>query len=128
MKKKISLQDVKTALLDKRFRDTLPTELSEDIRKFLRNPGCACNHPIYKNVVVKAGPQLAAYYPTMEALRTEDVEAEEAKLAQNSWTVINCSIHELRDRLRELPNGHKQLDIARWEDQVTVVVNELDLL
>jgi hypothetical protein len=46
-------------------------------------------------------------------------------MAQNTWTVINCNIDELEKRLKALPPGRKQLELARYEDQVTVVVNEL---
>ena len=56
-------------------------------------------------------------------------EPEEAKkLAENNWTVINCKADELEERLRRLPNGRKQLAIARYEDLVTVVINEIDVV
>ena len=123
MNKKITLQDVKQALLDDRFRETLPENFKEDIKKFLDNPGCSCNHPIYRKVLKDASKQLALYYPSKEI-----VEEEESNLLKNEWTVINCHINDLQKNLRRLGPGRKQLDVARWEDQVTVVVNELDII
>jgi hypothetical protein len=123
--KKISLHDVKSALLDGRFRDNLPDSLSTDVKKFLENPGCACNHPIYKKVMQQAKKQLSEYYPTKMPTDPEELEA---KASRNQWTVINCHIDELRDRLERLGPGRKQLDIARWQDQVTIVINELDII
>ena len=49
-------------------------------------------------------------------------------MADNQWSVINCSIDDLEKQLRKLGPGRKQLDIARYEDQVTVVINELDIV
>ena len=123
-KQKIKLLDVKQALLDDRFRATLPDDLTEDVQKFLQNPGCACNHPIYRKVMKVAGKQLVDYYPAKEATDPDEIPE---KLSRNEWTVINCSIDELASRLRKLPPGRKQLDVARYQDQVTVVVNELDI-
>jgi hypothetical protein len=124
--KRVTIHDIKQALLDDRFRQTLPEELQEDVQKFLKNPGCACNHPIYMNVMKKAKKQLADYFPSKEETPPEDIEKEIDKIARNSWQVINCHVDELFEELRKLGNGRKQLDVARWQDQVTVVVNHLD--
>ena len=121
-KQKIRLLDVKHALLDDNFRKTLPKELTPDVGKFLHNPGCACNHPIYLKVIDKASKQLAEYFPTKEIKVSEQEE-----VTKNEWSVINCSIHELAGKLRKLPPGRMQLDIARYQDQVTVVINNLGL-
>ena len=123
MKKKITVQDIKQALLDARFRETLPQELEGDIQKFLHNPGCSCNHPIYRRVMQVAAKQLADYFPTKD-IQVPSTAVE--PLSRNQWGVINCSIHELENHLKKLGPGRKQLDIARWQDQVTVVINELE--
>lgn len=123
MKKKITVQDIKQALLDARFRETLPPELEGDVQKFLNNPGCACNHPIYKRVMQVATKQIAEYFPTKES---PSPSAVEERLSRNQWGVINCSIHDLESHLKKLGPGRVQLDIARWQDQVTVVINELE--
>ena len=53
--------------------------------------------------------------------------AEEAvNLIENHFTVINCHIDELAARLQKLPLGRKYISVARFEDQVTCIVNELD--
>jgi len=127
MKRRVTIHDIKQALLDQRFRDSLPESLQEDVVKFMKNPTCKCNHTVYRNVMLKAGSQIAEYFPTKEAPSEEEVEKETSLLTKNNWQVINCSIYELSDELRKLGTGRKQLDIARFEDQVTIVVNHLEL-
>ncbi len=112
------------ALLDSTFRATLPPDLTPDVQKFLQNPGCACNHKIYQKVLKFASHQLADFFPQLSLPTQEDLE----KVSQNYWIVINCHINELEDKLRNLPPGRKQLDISRYQDQVTVVINELDVI
>lgn len=126
MKKKVNIHDIKQALLDERFRSLLPEELSEDVQKFLKNPGCACNHPVYMKVMRLAGKAIADYFPTKESPSAEELEKNIEKVAKNEWQVINCSVHELGAELKKLKAGRKQLDIARWQDQVTVVINHLE--
>jgi len=125
MTKKIGLLEVKQALRDGRFRDKLPDVLREDIQKYLQNPGCACNLPIYRRVMQHGGDQLKAYFPGKEL---PNIEEEIRTLAENNWLVINCHVNELEGRLTKLPPGRKQIAVARYEDQVTVVVNELDIV
>lgn len=126
MKKRVTVHDIKQALLDERFRNSLPEELQADVQKFLKNPGCACNHPIYVNVMRRAGKQVADYFPAKDTPPENEVEKEFEKLSSNTWQVINCGIHELEEHLRNLGPGRKQLDVARYQDQVTVVVNHLE--
>lgn len=121
----ISLLDVKKALRDSEFRKTLPESLLPDVQKFLNNPGCACNVPIYRKVMKFGGEQLKKFFPDRILVTPEE---EEAKLAKNNWSVINCSIGELENNLKKLNKGRKQIAVARYEDQVTVIVNELDIL
>ena len=125
MPKKIGLMDIKSALKDPRFRDSLPIELKEDVAKFLSNPGCACNVPIYRRIAKECKQQLHQYFPNKEVV---DEPEEVQRLAENHWSVINCHVDELEARLKKLPPGRKQLGIARHEDQVTVIVNELDII
>ena len=126
MKRRVNVHDVKQALLDERFRKSLPDDLADDVQKFLKNPGCACNHPIYMNVMKRARPQLAEYFPAKDAPTEEEFEKEAKRFASNNWEVINCHINELGEALRKLGPGRKQMDLARWQDQVTVVVNHLE--
>lgn len=123
--KKIGLMEVKQALKDPRFRDALPLEVQDDVAKFMSNQSCACNIPIYRKILKTCKKQLSEYYPGDEITNEEkEVQA----LAQNHWSVINCNVSELESKLRGLPIGRKQLAVARYQDQVTVVVNELDII
>jgi hypothetical protein len=117
--------DVKQALRDSRFRESLPSSFQEEIQKYLQNPGCACNVPIYKKIMSEAKEQLQTYYPNRSVAHLEE---DAKKLAENHFSVINCHIDELEEKLKKLPIGRKQLAVARYEDTVTVVVNELDLI
>lgn len=122
--RQISLMEVKQALRDSRFRESLPAGFKDDVQKFLQNPGCACNLPIYRRILREAKEQVQAYYPGRELV---NIEEEISKLAQNHFSVINCHKDELEDRLRRLGPGRKQIAISRFEDQITVVCNELDI-
>lgn len=125
MSKKISLLEVKSALKDSRFRMSLPKSFEKDINEFLNNPGCACHIPLYRKILKDCKEQLERYYPDSEI---EDPAEEVKKIADNQWRVINCDINNLESELRKLGPGRKQLDIARYENQVTVVINELDII
>jgi len=125
MTKPVTLMDVKQALRDSRFRDSLPKELEEDIRKYQQNPGCSCNVPLYKNIMTTAKDTLQDYFPNKTVVSLEE---DAKRLADNNFSVINCSAQELEDKLKKLGPGRKQIAVARFEDQVTVVVNELDFI
>lgn len=125
MSKKISLIEVKAALKDSRFRLSLPKSLEKEVNEFLNNPGCPCHVPLYRKVLKDCKEQLQKYYPNSEIT---DLTEEIKKIADNQWTVINCNINDLEKELRKLGPGRKQMDIARFEDQVTVVINELDII
>jgi hypothetical protein len=122
---KVTIQDVKKALKDSRFRLTLPKEMEPQVNEFLNNPGCACHTPLYRKIIKDCGDQLARYFPGMQV---PDGDEEIKRLSENRWTVISCHIDELEAKLKQLGPGRKQVDVARWEDQVTVVVNELDIV
>jgi predicted house-cleaning noncanonical NTP pyrophosphatase (MazG superfamily) len=121
----ISLLDIKTALRDKNFRDKLPKHLEEDVRKFLQNPNCTCNFKIYQKIYREAQKEIKEFFPSKE-YKNLDQSLEE--LAKNNFSVINCSIGELESRLKSLPPGRKQIAIARYENQITIIVNELEII
>lgn len=123
--KKIGLIEVKKALRDSRFRQSLPKELEPEVQKYLNNPGCACNLPFYRKILSDCREQLSKYFPGQELI---DEKEELLKLSENHWQVINCHISELEGRLRKLGPGRLQLDMARYEDQVTVIVNHLEII
>jgi hypothetical protein len=74
-----------------------------------------------------ASHKVAEYFPTKETDK-EEFQKKADSLSRNEWQVINCHIDELSTKLKSLGPGRKQLDVARFEDQVTVVVNHLDVL
>ena len=117
---RIGLLQVKEALKDARFRDILPLDLREDVAKFLQNPGCACNLPLYRRLIKDCKKELAEYYPGSEIVEDEPLKPN------NRFSVINCNIEELENKLKTLPPGRKQIAVTRFQDQVTVIVNELD--
>lgn len=125
MGKKIGLMDVKQALKDERFRNALEPSFKKEVDEFIKNPGCPCNVPLYRRILKNAKKQLREYFPGDEIA---DVEKELKQLAKNNWSVINCNVRELESLLKKLPPGRKQLAVTRFEDQVTVIVNELDIL
>ena len=131
----ISVLDVKTALKDESFRTTLPESLNEDVQKFLGNPNCSCNLKIYQKLMAEAKDQLAKYFPDKFVPNADQIapnsplaQPDVRKLAQNRFSVINCTVFDLEERMQKLPPGRKQITITRWEDQVTVLVNELELV
>lgn len=117
--------DIRTALNDERFRNLFP-ELNREIEKHQKDPKCgACAVPLAREILNKYPERVEKYFPGRKVIKPED---EAKKLAENNWKVINCHISELESKLRNLPPGRKQLAITRWEEQVTVVVNELNVI
>lgn len=125
MQNQITIADVKKALSDKNFRDALPQELLPDVQKYLQNPNCTCNFKIYQRILQIAEQQIKDYYPNkFYVAPSEELE----KLSRNHFTVLNCSIGELEERLKKLKPGRKQITVARYEDQVTAIINELEFV
>jgi len=116
---KISIQEVKEALKDSKFRMSLPPELKEDIAKYEKNPNCPCNLDIYRNIIKLGSKQLREYYP--------DKEIESLPpMRQNNWTVINCSVEDLEEHLKQYKFGDFQIFVARWDQHATLVINDLN--
>ena len=124
--KSIGLMDIKRALSDGRFRSKLPQDLQSEVAKYIQNPGCpGCGVPLFRKILKSCRKELSEFFPGQEVM---DEEKEIQKLAENHWSVINCGIHELEDKLRSLSPGRKQIAITRFENEVTVIVNEIDVL
>lgn len=120
--KKLRLLEIKHAILhDHRFRELFP-ELQDQFNEVINNPGCACNVPVFRKVL-EYKDRLVKYFPNREV---ETPQEEAVRLSQNDWTVINCKANELEKILTSFhKQGRKQVAVARWEDQVTVIVNDL---
>lgn len=123
--KKLRLLEIKDAILkDHRFRELFP-ELQDDFAAVLSNPGCGCNIPVYKKVL-EYKDRLIKYFPNREV---ETPQEEVEQLSKNEWTVINCKIDELEKYLKQYHGqGRKQLAVARYEDKVTVIINDLGII
>ena len=121
LNKKIALLDIKEALQDARFRQKLPAEMTKRVNDFLNNPGCACNISLYKDILKNHKSLLLEFFPGAEI-----IEETKENLAKNRWKVINCTINELESKLKEIAaNGRYQIAVTRWQDQITLVANEL---
>jgi len=125
MANKITLLDIKHALQDARFRKTLPDSMEKELLEYNKNRNCPCNTKLYRRIIKEAKQQLKAYFPGREVINEEE---EIKKLAENHWIVINCHINELEKKLKKLPPGRKQVEVARYEDQVTAITNEIDVI
>lgn len=125
MKKKLSRLEIKQAILtDSRFRDLFP-ELEKEIKQVIKNPGCACHIPVYDKFF-EYKDRLGKYFSNNEIVHPKD-EAKEA--SQNNWKVITCKSHELENKLNELHKfGRKQIAVARYQDDVTVIINDMGIV
>lgn len=117
---KLSLGDIKLALRDPRFTESLPESFKDDIVKWKKNPGCGCNVQFYKKIINEASDYLKKYFPNKDIDIINDINLN------NNFSVINCSIHDLENIIKKTGPGRKQIAISRYEDQVTVVLNELE--
>jgi hypothetical protein len=119
--KYLTNNDVKQALRsDSRFRD-LFIEYQAEINEFLHNSSCPCHAPLLTKIM-KEKARLEKYFPGK--IIAEYNQQEQPKY-EELWSVINCTVDELDERLRKLPPGRKQLSMARYEDKITVIVNML---
>jgi|SRR5581483_233872 len=124
VKRKLSYLEIKQALFaDERFRALFP-EFKKEIDEFIKNTGCPCNVSLYQKIL-NYKDRLQKYFPTRE-IETPKEEAE--KLSKNKFKVINCHIDELETKLKKLPPGRKQIAVTRFEEQVTVIINDLEFL
>lgn len=125
MNNKLRLIDLKNALLnDAKFRDLFP-EIKTEIIEVLNNPNCACNIPTFRKIL-SYKDRLVKYFPNKTI---ESTEEEIKRISENNWKVINCTVAELESQLNKLHKyGRKQIAVARWQDQATIVINELAYL
>lgn len=70
-----------------------------------------------------ASKELATYFPNKEM-----GDPEEEPRLKAEWIVISCDVDELASRLRKLPKPVSVQGVARWENQVTVIIKESDAL
>jgi hypothetical protein len=124
-KRKLGLLEVKQAFLaDVRFREMFLPDLKTEIDAALKNPTCACNRKLYDRFF-EFPEKLASYFPNREI---ESAQSQAEISSKNQFTVINCHVNELSERLKRLPSGRKQIAVTRYQDQITAIVNELDVI
>lgn len=114
----VTLLDIKQAMRDHRFREKLPAKFEKDIEEYLKDPNCKCNSDLYLKIIRECKSQIQEYFPGKKII-DPDQEIE------TSWKVINCHIDELESELRKLSFRPKQLQVARYQDQITVVMREI---
>lgn len=116
----IKIASIKKALRSHGFRNNYP-ELKEDIDAYIKNPDCKCNIPLY-NAILSDLPRLKKWFGE-EAVVVEPPLSEEPDQI-NQWQVFNCHIDDLESFMQGLSHGPKQIAIARFEDQITIIVND----
>lgn len=121
--KEIKVEHIKKALRDSSFRALFP-DFRDDMDQFLRNPDCKCNAPLY-NAIMRDTANLKKYFGNDVVVTDPPLpEQDEDDIEQiNQWNVINCHIDQLEQILDQFRAGPVQLAIARYEDQITVVIN-----
>ena len=79
-------------------------------------------YPEY-GILMKYKDRLKEYFGDVEIKSPQE---EAAETSQNHWKVINCKAEELEEILNKLHKiGRVQLAVARYEDEVTLIVNEI---
>jgi hypothetical protein len=132
----LSLLDIKNAMKDDAFVAKLPESLAPDVAKVRSNINCGCNMKFFERLIAEAPHVLQEYFPDKQIVKIEPTQVQEQPVTQqnsppriiNNWSVINCHVGELEGRLQALKEGRKQVTLSRYEDQVTVVVNHLDVM
>jgi hypothetical protein len=124
--KEITVESVKKALLDRKFRNLYP-DLEKDMDKWMDNPGCKCNIPLY-NTILSDIEILKKYFGSDIVITSPPLPEDNSSDQINHWTVFNGSVNDLEKFLNDLSSGPKQVAVARWEDQITVIVNDPDFI
>jgi len=116
----ITTEVLKKALRDHGFRGMYP-ELSAEMDKWISNPDCQCNAPLY-NTLLSDIQRLKRYFGEDIVVAEPAIAVEPEQI--NRWQVINCKVDELEAILQGLSHGPKQLAIARFNQDITVVIND----
>lgn len=121
----ITRADIQRSILgNSKFRELFP-ELKQEMDQVIGNPNCPCNVPIY-NQFFKYKDRLIGHFVGKQV---PDIKKEVEDLSHNQWQVINCGINELEGILNKAHKlGRKQIAIARYDDKLTVVVNDLGVV
>ena len=138
MSEQITIADIKSALNDAAFRETLPPELNEDVAKYMQNPGCGCNVKVFQKMLTVANQQFAAYFPAKNVVKALEHYAQQAAtqpqqppkpitvpapMMRTRHVVFNCHVDELQVKLDQLSSmeNRTNVTISRSGDMVTAV-------
>jgi len=119
----ITTEDLKRASKKGDFRNLFP-ELRAQFDGYIQKPGCGhCASQLISGLM-EFQDRLLQYFGEV----TFDVMTPESfdPVGAMNFSVINCSIHQLEDKLNALPTGAYQITVARYEEQVTAIINRLD--
>jgi hypothetical protein len=119
----ITTEGLKSACKKGEFRKLFP-ELRAQFDAYIQKPGCGHCAAKLISGLMNYPDKLRTFFGEVEF----DVVVPESfdPVVATNFSVINCSVHELEDRLNALPAATYQITVARYEDQVTVVINRLD--
>ena len=119
----ITAEDLKRASKKGDFRKLFP-ELRAQFDGYIQKPGCGHCAAQLISGLMGFQDRLQTYFGEVDF----DVAPPESfdPVGAMNFSVINCSIPELEDRLNALPVAAYQITVARYEDQVTAIINRLD--
>lgn len=123
MKTIIDGERIRHATKKASFRNLFP-ELKERFDAYIQKPGCgACWRDLLEGILERED-MLREYFGDVEI----QVERPEARPENRGGfhVIPDVSIYDLEDALNKLPPGPKQIQAARYEDRITVIVNVLE--
>lgn len=121
MSRPVTMMDVRGALHDRRFLDMFP-ELASLADRYTKSPQCgSCGVALAREIIQRFPERLGDYFVG------RDLPVHQDGTEDRQFEVINCHVDDLEAKLRGLPPGvSKHVALARWEDQVTVVIQFSD--
>jgi hypothetical protein len=123
MSLEITLDVIKKALKDLNFRQLYP-ELNKEMYEWIANPDCKCNVPLY-NAILSDIKRLKSYFGDNIVVVEPLLPIEQDQI--NKWQVINCKVDELENVLKNISSlnyGPKQIACCRYQDDITVIIND----
>ena len=115
----LGIKEIKRELWKQAFRELFPQWKSQ-IDKFLSNPNCECNRSLLL-AILDQKPKLEAYFGGPVQLLVNVSKDQNQRVV-----VINTSVHNLESELRKLPMGPKYISLARFQNEITAVIQLLN--
>lgn len=96
---------------------------------YWNKPGCSdCWRALLK-VIAQEPDRIKAYFGDVDIDLGEMPLPKEHQVVQATTVVMNCSLIDLQSRIDQLESqnaGAKIFALARWKDQITLIVNVVD--